>query len=127
MGAPAQAQQAKPSTRKPASEQLKPAQQLFCDAFEAYKADRFQDAIGLFEKGLRQDVTNALAAFYLGEAYAKTGKQAKAQEWYAASLAADPQSKVAVQARERVAVAPRGAATPQPPAAQAEELTLLCQ
>jgi hypothetical protein len=35
MGAPAQAQQAKPSTRKPASEQLKPAQQLFYDAFEA--------------------------------------------------------------------------------------------
>jgi tetratricopeptide (TPR) repeat protein len=119
MGPPAQAQKAKPAARKTASEQPKPAEQLFYDAFEAYKAERFQDAIGLFEKGLRQVPTNALAAFYLGEAYAKTGNPAKAQEWYAASLAADPQSEVAAQARERLAAAQRGAAAPPPPAAHA--------
>jgi tetratricopeptide (TPR) repeat protein len=115
MGAPAQAQKAKPAARKPASVQPTPAQQLFYDGFEAYKAERFQDAIGLFEQGLRQVPTNALAAFYLGEAYAKTDNSAKAQEWYAASLAADPQSEVAAQARERVAAVPRGAAPPPPP------------
>jgi tetratricopeptide (TPR) repeat protein len=115
MGAPAQAQKAKPSTRKPASEQPKLAQQLFYDGFEAYKANCLKDAIGLFEKGLQQDPTNALATFYLGEAYTKTGNPAKAQQWYGASLAADPQSEVAAQARERVAAAPRG--TTPPPAA----------
>jgi tetratricopeptide (TPR) repeat protein len=111
---PAQAQQSKPSARKSASGQPKPAPQLFYDGFEAYKADRFKDAIGLFEQGLRRDPTNALAAFYLGEAYAKTGSQAKAQQWYAASVAADPQSEVAAQARERLAGAQRGAASPIP-------------
>jgi tetratricopeptide (TPR) repeat protein len=112
-GATAYAQQSKTAARKPASGPAKPAQQLFYDGFEAYKANRFTDAIRLFEQGLRQDPTNALAAFYLGEAYTKTSNQAKAREWYAASLAADPQSAVAAQARERVAAAQRGAASPQ--------------
>ena len=119
MGATAQAQKAKPSTRKPASGQPKPAQQIFYDGFEAYKANRFQDAIGLFEQGLQRDPTNALAAFYLGEAYGKTGNQGKAQQWYAASVATDPQSEVAEQARTRLAAAQRGAAAPTPsPATQ---------
>jgi formylglycine-generating enzyme required for sulfatase activity len=120
VGATAQAQQAKPSTRKPeasrpASGQPKTAQQLFYDAFEAYKANRFKEAIAQFEKGLQQEPTNALAAFYLGEAYAKSGDQAKAQKWYAASVAADPQSEVAGQARERLAAA--GGVSPQAPTA----------
>ena len=81
-----------------------------------------QDAIRLFEQGLRQDATNALAAFYLGEAYAKTSKQAKAQEWYAASLAADPQSEVAGQARARLAAAPRGGGRHRLPRARGHRL-----
>jgi tetratricopeptide (TPR) repeat protein len=124
---PVQAQQSKPSARKPASGQPKPTQQLFYDGFEAYKADRFKDAIGLFEKGLRQDPANALAAFYLGEAYGKTGNQAKAQEWYAASLEANPQSEVAAQARERLAAAQRGAAAPTPSPANEGPLVLVCK
>ena len=118
LGAPAQAQSSKPAARKPASGPAKPAQQLFYDGFEAYQANRLTDAIRLYEQGLRQEPSNALAAFYLGEAYAKTGNSTKAQEWYAASLAADPQSTVAAQARERLA-APPGTTTPQPPAASA--------
>jgi tetratricopeptide (TPR) repeat protein len=114
MSAPAQSQSAKPAARKSASGPAKPAQQLFYDGFEAYKANHFPDAIRLFEQGLRQDATNALAAFYLGEAYAKTGNPAKAQEWYAASLAADPQSEVAAQARERLAAAQRAVTPPNP-------------
>ena len=115
LGAPAQAQSSKPAARKPASGPAKPAQQLFYDGFEAYKANRLTDAIRLYEQGLRQDPTNALAAFYLGEAYAKTGNPAKAQEWYSASLAANPQSEVAAQARERLGAAQRAAAPPTPP------------
>ena len=107
--ATAQTQQSKPSARKPAGGQPKTAQQLFHDAFEAYKANRFKEAIEQFEKGLQRDPTNALAAFYLGEVYAKTGDQAKAQQWYAASVMANPQSEVAGQARERLAAAQRGA------------------
>lgn len=79
------------------------AQRMFSDGYELLKAGKAKEASAKFESGLRLDPKNALAYFYLGEAYNAQSKADQARKAYYQSLAIDPNSSVAAKAQERVA------------------------
>lgn len=79
------------------------AQKLFADGYELLKAGEAKQASAKFESGLKLDPKNALAYFYLGEAYNVQNERDKARKAYQQSLAIDPNSRVAADARQRVA------------------------
>jgi formylglycine-generating enzyme required for sulfatase activity len=92
-----------PLARPGAQQSKSGAQQLFFEGFESLKAGKFQDAAAKFEQGLKAEPRNALGHFYLGEAYAGLKQMDKAQASYQKSLDVDPSSKVAADARRRLA------------------------
>ena len=79
------------------------AKQLFFEGFELLKAGKAKAAATKFERGLKLEPNNAEGHFYLGEAYRARKQMNKARQQYEASMKADENSKVAAQARERLA------------------------
>ena len=76
--------------------------QLFFDGYELLKEGKAKEAIVKFEQGLETEPNNALARFYLGEAYFTAGQKDKASEQLRKSLELDANSQVAEQARKRL-------------------------
>ena len=90
------------------------AQQLFAEGFELLGQNKAVQAAAKFERGLKSDPNNAMARFYLGEAYLATGEGEKARSQWGKSLESDPKSEVAVAARKRLteaSAAPAGGKT----------------
>ncbi len=90
------------------------AETLFYQAYEALQQNRVEEAIGLFERGLRIAPTNHLALFYLGNAYEAAGQPGRARTLYERVSAVAPRSAEAVQASERLAALRASSATPRP-------------
>jgi len=79
------------------------AQNQFSSAFELLKAGKPKEAAAKFEAGLKADPKNALAHYYLGEAYSALNRNVDARKQYQASLDSDPASSVATNAKEKLA------------------------
>ena len=77
-------------------------QDSFAKGFDLLKAGKSSKAAAIFEKGLKEEPDNALAHFYLGEAYFNLKKIAKAQEHFRTSLEIDSNSRVAEIANIRL-------------------------
>lgn len=78
------------------------AKQLFFDGFELLKYGKAKEAVAKFEDGLKAEPNNAVARYYLGEAYFTAGQKDKAREQLRESLALEPNSPVAENARKRL-------------------------
>lgn len=81
-----------------------PARKTFAEAFELLRAGDARAASARFESGLKLDPNNALAYFYLAEAYNARNEPERARKAYYQSLAIDPNSEVAAQAQQRASV-----------------------
>lgn len=92
-----------PAVQLAATSSSEEAEPLFYQAYEALQQNRTDDAISLFERGLRIAPTNHLALFYLGNAYEAAGQPGRARTLYERVPVVAPQSAEAVQARERLA------------------------
>jgi formylglycine-generating enzyme required for sulfatase activity len=79
------------------------ANQLFFDGFELLKSGKAGEAAVKFEEGLKAEPNNAVARYYLGEAYFADGQKDKALEQWRKSLYLDATSKVAEDAFKRLA------------------------
>ena len=79
------------------------ANQLFFEGFELLKDGKGNEAAAKFEEGLKSESNNAVARYYLGEAYFLAGQKDKAREQLSKSLELDTNSKVAEEARKRLA------------------------
>jgi formylglycine-generating enzyme required for sulfatase activity len=77
-------------------------QQLFFDGFELIKAGKVEAAAAKLELGLDSDPRNALAHYFLGEAYLAMGKKDRGAEEFRTSLDLDPKSQVSDQGRRRL-------------------------
>src|ERR1700758_5153469 len=74
-------------------------QTLFADGFELLKTGKAKEAAAKFEAGLKSDPRNALAHYYLGEAYFRLQRNAEAIDQFQRSLGLDPASSVAKNAQ----------------------------
>lgn len=79
------------------------AQALFAEGFDLLAKGDAKQAIVRFEGGLRVEPNNALARFYLGEAYRAVGSLDKARAQWRKSISLDPTGETAGQARRRLA------------------------
>jgi formylglycine-generating enzyme required for sulfatase activity len=79
------------------------ANQLFFEGFELLKDGKATEAIAKFEQGLKAEPNNAMARYYLGEAYFAAGQKDKAREQLRKSLDLDANSQIAGEARKRLA------------------------
>ena len=79
------------------------ANQLFFEGFELLKDGKANEAAAKLEEGLKSDSNNAVARYYLGEAYFLGGQKDKARDQLRMSLELDANSKVAAEARKRLA------------------------
>src|ERR1700758_4233837 len=77
-------------------------QTLFSDGFELLKTGKTKEAAAKFEVGLKADPTNALAHYYLGEAYLALKRDADAKKEFQKSLDLDSASSIADKAKERL-------------------------
>jgi formylglycine-generating enzyme len=75
---------------------------LFAQGYDLFMAGKYEQARDKFQQGIAEDPTNALALFYLGEAYRGLNDMVTAKRCYEASLKLDPNSKVAEEARKRL-------------------------
>jgi len=78
-------------------------QASFASGFELLKAGKAKEAASKFETGLKTDPKNALAHFYLGEAYAALKRPKDAKKQYQASLDLDAAGPVAEKAKGKLA------------------------
>lgn len=92
-----------------------PARKLFADGNDLLSAGKPREAAARFEAGLKIDPGNVLAHFYLGEAYNAQKLTEPALKAYYQSLALDPYSWVAAQAKRRVEDLWASQATAVPP------------
>jgi len=77
-------------------------QTLFSDGFDLLKGGKAKEAAAKFEVGLKADPKNALAHYFLGEAYLALKRDADAKREFQRSLALDATSSVADKARDRL-------------------------
>lgn len=103
-----------PADQLAATSSSEDAEPLFYQAYEALQQNRIDDAISLFERGLRIAPTNHLALFYLGNAYEAAGQPGRARTLYERVPVVAPQSAEAAQARERIAALRASGATARP-------------
>lgn len=75
----------------------------FAAGFELIKAGELQAAVAKFQTGLKVEPTNALAHFYLAEAYRGLQRIDEAKSHYQKSLDLDPSGPVAQDAKARLA------------------------
>jgi formylglycine-generating enzyme required for sulfatase activity len=78
------------------------ATRLFFEGFELLKEGRNREAAEFFVTGLSIEPGNAMARYFLGEAYLALGQRAQAEYQYRQSVMLDGGSEVADRARNRL-------------------------
>ncbi len=90
------------------------AQTDFAAGFDLIKSGKVKEAAARFEAGLKNDPDNAMATFYLGEAYLALKQADKAKAQYEKALKLDPFGATAKDANERLAQLGGGAKAQEP-------------
>ena len=75
----------------------------FSDGFELLKGGKAKEAAAKFEAGLKADPKNALAHYYLGEAYLALKRDSEAKKEFQRSIDLDAKSSVSEKAKDRLA------------------------
>ena len=81
------------------------AQDMFYRGFEALQRNRLEEAVGLFQQGLRYSPQNAMALYYLGHAYDRLGQFDQAAPLYQRAAALSPGTTEGMAARDRLRAA----------------------
>ena len=95
--------QAKALSAKLAPAKRAAAQAAFKQAFDLFQSGEFATAARLFENGLAIDPGNAVASYYLGETYARTGDKDRAVVYYRRAADIAPNTKEGALAQTRLA------------------------
>ena len=80
-----------------------PEKETFRKALEAHRAGHDQDAVALFERGLKDKPNDSHAWYYLGESKQGVGDNVGAVKSFLKSLELDPHGSVSGKASEHVA------------------------